>query len=311
MVDIRAFDDADVEAAAALLVERHEHHRAVQPLLAPIEDAPSEIAPAWRSEGTSGAVALIDGRVAAYLIGSVRENEWWHRHVWVALAGHAAREPELVRDVYRFAAERWVEEGAELHVALVPAVPELAEPWFRLAFAHMQAHGIRESGAEERPLPEGVSLRFGTIDDLRGTPALVTQIWDHHTGPSTFTGLTVPPVEEFLADWQTTLETPGVAYFVAEKDGRVIGHLLLEPEAPDLARPPGSIYLAVAATLPEARGTGAGVAVTERALAWAKEAGYETVQTDWRVANLESSRFWPRRGFRETFYRLARRVNIG
>jgi hypothetical protein len=35
------------------------------------------------------------------------------------------------------------------------------------------------------------------------------------------------------------------------------------------------------------------------------------VQTDWRVANLESSRFWPRRGFRETFYRLARRVQIG
>jgi hypothetical protein len=29
------------------------------------------------------------------------------------------------------------------------------------------------------------------------------------------------------------------------------------------------------------------------------------------VANLESSRFWPRRGFRETFYRMARRINIG
>lgn len=311
MADVRAFDEADVEGAAALLVERHERHRAAQPRLAPLEDGREEVTQAWKAEGAAGAVALVDGRVAAYLIGSVRENEWWHRHVWVGLAGHAAREPEVIRNLYRFLAERWVEDGAELHVALVPAVPELAEPWFRLAFAHMQAHGIRESGAEERPLPAGVSVRFGTIDDLRATPALATQIWDHHTGPSTFTGLTVPPVEEFLADWQRTLESPGVVYFVAEKDGRVLGHLLLEPEAHDLARPPGSIYLAVAATLPEARGTGAGVALTERALAWAKEAGYETVQTDWRVANLESSRFWPRRGFQETFYRLARRVNIG
>ena len=67
----------------------------------------------------------------------------------------------------------------------------------------------------------------------------------------------------------------------------------------------------MAATLPEARGTGAGVALTDAALAWAGDAGYTTVQTDWRVANLESSRFWPRRGFRETFYRMARRVNIG
>ena len=85
----------------------------------------------------------------------------------------------------------------------------------------------------------------------------------------------------------------------------------MEPEEPDLARPPGSVYLAVAATLPEARGSGAGLALTERALQWAQEAGHPTVQTDWRVANLESSRFWPRRGFRETFYRMARRINIG
>jgi ribosomal protein S18 acetylase RimI-like enzyme len=154
-------------------------------------------------------------------------------------------------------------------------------------------------------------VREGTIDDLRATPALVTQIWEHHKGASTFTGITVPPVETFLADWAEVLAEPGIGYFVAELDGSVVGHLLMEPEEPDLARPPGSVYLAVAATLPEARGSGAGLALTERALAWAQEAGHPTVQTDWRVANLESSRFWPRRGFRETFYRIARRINIG
>jgi ribosomal protein S18 acetylase RimI-like enzyme len=249
--------------------------------------------------------------IAGYLIGSVGENEWWNRHAWVGLAGHAAREPELVRDLYRLAAERWVNEGAELHVALVPAVPALNEPWFRVAFAHMQAHAIRESGADPRRLPAGLSVRAGTIQDLRASPELLTQIWEHHTRSPTFTGLTVPSVEEFLADAEEVLASPGVAYFVAEQRGRVVGHLLLRPEEPDLARPPGSIYLAIAATLPEARGSGAGVALTERALGWAREAGYETVQTDWRVANLESSRFWPRRGFRETFWRLSRRVNIG
>jgi ribosomal protein S18 acetylase RimI-like enzyme len=67
----------------------------------------------------------------------------------------------------------------------------------------------------------------------------------------------------------------------------------------------------VAATLPEARGRSVGPALTEHALEWAREAGYATVHTDWRVANLESSRYWPRRGFRETFFRIARRVNIG
>ncbi len=190
-------------------------------------------------------------------------------------------------------------------------MPELARPWFRLAFAHMQAHGIRTSGCGDVPARAGLTVRDGTIDDLRAAPGLATQIWEHHRLAPTFTGLTVPALEVFLADWEETLSLPGVGYFVAELDGQVVGHLLLEPGEPDLARPPGSIYLAVTATLPRARGRGAGVALTEHALEWAREAGFETVHTDWRVANLESSRFWPARGFSETFYRLARRVEIG
>jgi GNAT superfamily N-acetyltransferase len=268
------------------------------------------VARAFEKEGTSGAVALEGGEVVGYLLGSVSENEWWPPHAWVGLAGHAVRDPEVVRDLYRAAAGRWVEQGARLHVALVPSVPELAQPWFRLAFAHMQAHGIRESGSSA-PAPADVTVRPGSVDDLRAEPGLTTQIWEHHAQPPTFTGLAVPSVEVFLADWEETLAIPGVAYFVGEVDGRVVGHLLLEPEEPDLARPPGSVYLAVAATLPEARGRGVGVALTEHALRWAREAGHPTMHTDWRVANLESSRFWPRRGFRETFWRLARRVEIG
>jgi ribosomal protein S18 acetylase RimI-like enzyme len=269
------------------------------------------VARAWEKEQTSGAVAVDDGRVVGYLIASVGENEWWPRHAWVGLAGHAAIEPELVRDLYGAAAQRWVDDGAELHVALIPAVSLLSEPWFRLSFAHMQAHGIRETGADPRSLPAGLTVRKGAIEDLRATPDLVREIWRHHTRAPTFTGLTLPSPEVFLADWEEVLGEEGPAYFVAELDGHVAGHLLLEPEEPDLFRPPGSVYLAAAATRPQDRGRGVGVALTEHALRWSAESGYTTVYTDWRVANLESSRFWPRRGFRETFYRMARRVNIG
>jgi GNAT superfamily N-acetyltransferase len=114
-----------------------------------------------------------------------------------------------------------------------------------------------------------------------------------------------------VADWEEAVADPDCTYFVGELEGRIAGHLLLYPEERNLATPPGSVYLAVAATLPEARGRGLGLALTERALAWARKAGYTTVHTDWRVPNLQSSRFWPRRGFRETFYRLARQVEIG
>ena len=177
----------------------------------------------------------------------------------------------------------------------------------------MQVHGDprerrRAAACDRRARPSGRD-----VEDLRGgAPARHRRSGTTTPGSPTFTGPDRSAgrgVPRRLED--DARRAPACAYFVAELDGRVVGHLLLEPEEPDLARPPGSIYLAVAATLPEARGLGAGVALTDAALAWAADAGYTTVQTDWRVANLESSRFWPRRGFRETFYRIARRVNIG
>ena len=50
------------------------------------------------------------------------------------------------------------------------------------------------------------------------------------------------------------------------------------------------------------------MALTEASLAWAAEEGYPTMITDWRVTSLLASRFWPKRGFRPTAYRLVRYV---
>ena len=310
-VEIAPLADEHVEGAAALLAARHARHREIEPLLPALADSRAEIDRALSPEGTSAVVALEGGAVTGFLIGALREDEYFGRHVWVGHGAHAAREPEIARDLYAAAAGEWLAEGAGLHLALVPAVPELADPWFRLAFAHMQVHAIRESGAEPQPSANGLAVRQGGVEDLRAALPLLTLIWEHHTASPTFTGLVVPDAQAFLADWEETLLEYDCVYFVAELEGRIVGHLALYPEEPNLATPPGSVYLAVAATLPEARGLGAGVALTETALAWARQAGYDAVYTDWRMANLESSRFWPRRGFRETFYRLARRVEIG
>ena len=72
--------------------------------------------------------------------------------------------------------------------------------------------------------------------------------------------------------------------------------------------PADSIDLANAATEPSDRGSGVGVALAAHVLGWAHEHGYPTMITDWRMTNLEASRFWPRRGFRETFLRLYRSI---
>ena len=96
---------------------------------------------------------------------------------------------------------------------------------------------------------------------------------------------------------------------LAEIDGRVVGHILLyDRPTGDLRVPEQNIDLAHAATLEDARGTGAMRALVAGAVDWAREQGYRSFTTDWRVVNLEASRYWPRQGFRPTFYRLARAV---
>ena len=77
---------------------------------------------------------------------------------------------------------------------------------------------------------------------------------------------------------------------------------------PALARPASAAYLAFAITHPDARGSGAGVALTTACFAWARDHGHETMVTDWRVTNLLASRFWPSRGFRTSFLRLHRLI---
>src|SRR5207244_917912 len=85
--------------------------------------------------GASGCAALDDGRVVGYLIAWSRPGERWGPNVWVEAAGHAATEPEIVRDLYACAADRWVERGLTSHFALVPATDAgLVDAWFRLGF---------------------------------------------------------------------------------------------------------------------------------------------------------------------------------
>ena len=82
-----------------------------------------------------------------------------------------------------------------------------------------------------------------------------------------------------------------------------------EPEPDDLYIPESCMELPAAGTLADARNRGIGLALTNAGFAFAKEAGYQYVLADWRTTNLQSSRFWPRRGFQPVVYRLFRRVD--
>jgi GNAT superfamily N-acetyltransferase len=308
---IAPFAGEHVGAAATLLADRHARHLAAEPLLAD-GDAQSWVEQAWTRDGVSGAVSLHDGAVTGYLFGRVAHNDTWGTHAVIDRAGSAAADAETMRDLYAAAAPRWLEAGARLQLANIPAIDELLDPWVRLGFGQMQLHAIRKGGAPERPLPDGVAVRRAEPGDLDAAiMPMSTLIWDHQAGPPAFTGLTPPPEADVRKSWAESFELPDDMLFIAELEGRPAGFVLLYPDDPDVGAGPQHVRLSTQATVPALRGRGVGTALTEHALRWAETAGYAAVATDWRVPNLQSSRFWPARGFRPTFHRLHRMLGVG
>ena len=314
-LEIQPFSEGHVDGAAVLLAERHERQRTVEPGLPANVDYRAEIQALWDAKGRSGATAIRDGEVVGYLLGAHREDGTWGDNVWVELAGHAVREPELVRDLYSVAAEDWMARGWSDHYALVPATDaELVDAWFRLSFGAQHAAGIQETPDSTAYPPEGVVIRPAQREDLEPAMTLDLELARHQGRSPVFS--TLPPQEITDEDREQFLEDvddASIGLFLAELDGKVVGELLMVPVEKSsmhvgLARPERAAFLGYAATLPEARGSGVGLGLTSAGLTWAREHGYPVTVVDWRETNLLASRFWPARGFRRTFLRLYRSI---
>ena len=315
-LDVRDFGDQHLTDAAVLLAARHVLQRQVEPLLSPAFEEPEAagavLETAWSAESASGAAAVNGGRLVGFMVGAPKPGSSWGPNVWVESAGHAARDGEIVRDLYAHAARGWVEAGWTKHYAVVPTTdPALLEAWYRLGFGQQQGLGIREvPKAAGEPGP--VRVRTATEDDVDVLVEL-DLLGEYQATSPTFAPHTAPDPAEVRAELVEEIADPAAEYLIAELDGRAVGCATVAPVAysglhTGVARPDNACILGYAATLPEVRGAGAGVALTEGVFSWARERGYTTVVVDWRVPNLLSSRFWPARGFRTSFIRLHRSI---
>jgi ribosomal protein S18 acetylase RimI-like enzyme len=312
---LRPFSEGDLDAAGALLAERHRRHRVAEPLLSPrFEDAAAaraEVERLWRKDGAAGAAAVRGDEVVGFLVGAPGDDEVWGPNVWIEAAGHAAAEPELARDLYAAAAAGWVDDGRTRHYAVVPATDgPLVEAWFRLCFGQQQAYGI----AEVAPTPWPARVRAAEPRDVDELVALTPLLAAHQLDTPVFSGrgFGLGP-DELRAEIEQDLASDRFGDLVAEHDGRIVAffEVVAAEESSmhvGLAQPERAAYLGFAIVDPAARGSGLGVELTQACFAWAHERAYESMVTDWRVTNLLASRFWPARGFRTSFLRLYRSV---
>jgi ribosomal protein S18 acetylase RimI-like enzyme len=285
------------DEAAELLRERYDRQRAAEPLLPDVDDFEAELPP-------DGHVATRGGDVVAYLGGEVDSETKIARWLY---AGHAAREPEALRDLFAVQAGQF--EVSRFMLTVPAADPALIDVWFRLAFGCQAVWAVREVGPGT-PADFGGTIRASTPDDIEAVVDLDELLYEHQATTPSFSELATPPREQLRAEASDLWDDPDkYVSFAAERDGHVVGLLVLyrRPKG-DLRVPEGNIDLAFAATSVDAHGSGVGVALTNHAFSFAFEHGYRSMTVDWRAVNLLSSRFWPRRGFRPQYLRLYRAV---
>jgi len=317
-LEVVPFSDAQLDDAARLLAARQARHRGAEPSLPERFEDPAaarqEVEAAWRGEGVSGTAALRDGGVVGYLIGTPREDRIWGANIWVELAGHAVEEPEDLRDLYAEAAAAWVEEGRTRHYALVPASdPGLVDAWFRLGFGQQHAHGLQEVTPREVALPSGIVIREPREEEIEQLIEVDLALPAHQSRSPVFSTIDQPTREESREEWASTLTDDKEHVLVAYQERTPVAAWSVMPlETSDqhrgVGRPEHAAFLGFASTLPQFRGSGVGIALTDASFNWAAENGYHVMATDWRVTNLLASRFWPKRGFRQVFLRLYRSI---
>lgn len=319
-LEILPFTPDALDAAAALLADRHRRHRAAEPLLDPAFEEPGAARAAIEAElaadQASGVVAVRAGVIVGYLLGHQKTVSRWGANAWVEAAGHAATEPSIVRDMYAAAAGRWVDEGRKNHHVLVPATDAaLVDAWFGLDFGQQHLHAVREvPPATFGVVPRAeLVIRRPTRADLPALAELELVLPRHSPLSPLFSRVAIQPIEEVAAELAEDFDDPKFTIFVAEHEGRVIGSatacdVSVSGSNGGLIRPAKAGFLGYAAVLPDARGLGAGRALGETVLTWSRDAGYPVVATDWRSTNLEADRSWRGLGFRPTFRRLHRLI---
>lgn len=267
----------------------------------------------------SSSIVLLDGeKLVAYVIATIDENEIWGNFGWVNLGAWSIEEDYsyYLGLIYEKIGRDWADRKIIRHVFLVYSGQRAAIDRFNeLGFAKQQAHGLLIEKGLFTPVSQQenrtLTVRKAIKEDQIQINSFSREIALFQQKSPCF----APVPESYLKSLDDgfsdlTTDDEGTLY-VVEKDKRILGYQLYYPVGKgNLLEPENSVELAVSAVSQEARGSGAGLELTQYALNDQINKGKSIFVTDWRCANLLSSKFWKKTGFKPLAFRLYRYIEI-
>ena len=316
------FTSEMIPEAGKLLAQRHARNREKQPLLpARFEDpqvALKAVDALWQTKLHNGYAAFCHNQMVAYLIGETSTHPWG-RAGTVYLPGYAVasdENPAVLQDLYALLGEGWVKRGCFDHYLYISAPEvEVIAALFDVGFGKERIDALLDLRTIEIPemeQPSGITVRQAVKGDneLVGSHsdvifrALAKAPYWHPTVPEDW--------DDLYEGWSELPDDKEWTVWLALEGQKPLGTIGFRPEPErdtQLLAPPKTVYLSVAATKPEARGRGVGTVLAWHGLEQARKEGHEICYSNWISPNLLASRFWPRFGFHDAAYRLAKKIN--
>ncbi len=316
------FTESMLPDAGRLLAQRHARNRKGLPLLPERFEDPQVTVKAvqalWQKKLKNGFAALRDGKMVAYLMGENTTHPWG-RCGYVYLPGYALVEdesPAIIQDLYALLGDDWVKRGCFNHYLYISAADTaILNALFDLGFGKERVDALLDFSALDIPdieEPTGVTIRQAGAGDNAHLGSLSNVIF-HALSEAPYWHPTVPEDWDDLHEgWSELADDKEWTVWLALEKDEAPGTVGFHPEEEDdsqMLASPRTMYLSVAATKPQARGRGISTVLTWHGLEQARRDGFEICYTNWISPNLLASRFWPRFGFKDVAYRVAKKVS--
>jgi len=316
-IDVRRSDPSDLPACAELLAGRQKRDALSHPNLdRALSDAAAArklIEPLFSSARADGAIAILDGRVVAFLFGERMllppadfASQYIPPHsISIGLEGHAVAESvdtfAAYCALYAFLAGSWVENGFFTHRIGVSATDAQAnEAWVTLGFGRYLTAATRPTAVPVQVnIPRELTIERASPEDVDEVLALADDLNNWHWRSPIFWPIlhvTEPAAREFNL---AALRSGEIPYFVAYESGRAVGmQTFLRPGfTPLTVDRSGDVYLFEGVVADDARGGGIGATLLRHSMEWASRAGYSSCTLHFAPSNPSGGPFWLGHGF--------------
>lgn len=316
-LEVVPLGEEHLKDAAALASSRYNGLREQVSSLPPRYGEVSTLLPLLRDIAGAGpgVAAIRRGRLVGFLTGwlipsfrgkrSVFSPEW-------ANAADLENSRRIYEEMYAHLSASWVADGYFTHlISMLVNDRDGIDGWHWLGFGMIAADAVRDLQPAQG-CDADVAIRRACLEDLEQVMTLDEALWQHLAASPTFLADAEERAEErdrsYYEEW---LQNPEKALWLAYHGTEAVAYIGLGPASDDAST---IIYDEKTASIDgvftreKVRGSGIATALLNRALEWARAAGYERCAVDFEPMNPLATRFWLRH-FQPVCYTLIRHVD--